>query len=152
MTNAITNLFGKISGPVPESIALLLARLGLGGVFYRSATSRMEEGSWTQLTENAVYQFSEEPFNQVPVINGEFGAYFTSFTELAIGILLMIGLATRFGALAVIGMSAVIQIFVFPSFAHLWTTVTVWVALALILMIRGGGIFSVDKLIGNRLG
>ncbi len=152
MTNAIKNMFEKVSGPVPESIALLLARLGLGGVFYRSATSRMEEGSWTQLTENAVYQFSEEPFNQVPIVNGEFGAYFTSFTELAIGILLMIGLATRFGALAVIGMAAVIQIFVFPSFAHLWTTVAVWVALALILIVRGGGIFSIDRLIGHKFG
>ncbi|VAV92212.1 hypothetical protein MNBD_ALPHA04-512 [hydrothermal vent metagenome] len=152
MTNAIKNMFEKVSGPVLESIALLLARLGLGGIFYRSAASRMEEGSWTQLTENAVYQFSEKPFNQVPIINGEFGAYFTSFTELAIGILLMIGLATRFGALAVIGMAVVIQTFVFPSFAHLWTTVAVWVALALILIVRGGGIFSVDRLIGHKFG
>lgn len=152
MANPITAIFDKISGPLPESLALLLARLGLGGVFFRSATSRLEEGSWTQISENAVYQFSEEPFNQVPIINGEFGAYFTTFTELAIGILLMIGLATRFSALAVLGMSAVIQIFVFPSFAHLWATVTVWVALALILILRGGGTFSVDKLIGHKLG
>jgi len=152
MSNVIQNLFEKISGPVPESIALLLARLGLGGVFYRSATSRMEEGSWTQLSENAVYQFSEAPFNQVPIINGEFGAYFTSYTELVIGLLLMLGLATRFSAFAVLGMAAVIQIFVFPSFAHLWATVTVWVALALILIIRGGGLLSIDKLIGHKLG
>lgn len=152
MANFINRSFEKISGPGFESVALLLARLGLGGVFYRSATSRLEEGSWTQLTENAVYQFSDEPFNQVPIINGEFGAYFTTFTELAIGILLMIGLATRFSAIAVLGMAAVIQIFVFPTFPHLWTTVTVWVALALILIIRGGGLFSVDKLISYKLG
>lgn len=152
MSNLIQNAFDKISGPVPESVALLLARLGLGGVFYRSATSRMEEGSWTQLSENAVYQFSEAPFNNVPIINGEFGAYFTSYTELAIGLLLMLGLATRFTAFAVLGMAAVIQIFVFPSFAHLWATVTLWVALALILILRGGGMASIDKLIGHKLG
>lgn len=152
MTNLIEKAINAISGKVPESIALLLARLGLGGVFWRSATSRMEEGSWTKLSENAVYQFSEEPFNKVPIINGEFGAYFTSYTELVIGALLMIGLATRFGALAVLGMAAVIQIFVFPSFAHLWVTVSVWAALALILIIRGGGMYSADKLIGHKLG
>ena len=152
MTNLINNTFEKISGPAFESVALLLARLGLGGVFYRSATSRMADASSTQLTENAVYQFSEAPFNNVPIINGEFGAYFTSFTELAIGLLLMIGLATRFSALAVLGMAAVIQIFVFPTFPHLWATVAVWVALALILIIRGGGMLSLDKLIGHKLG
>ena len=150
--NSIQRGFAKVNHPVTESVALLIARLGLGGVFWRSATSRLEEGSWTTITENAVFQFSEEPFNQVPFINGAFGANVTTFTELAIGFLLMVGLATRFAALAALGMAIVIQLFVFPTFAHLWTTIAVWAALALVLILRGGGMISADRLIGHRLG
>ncbi|WOE76235.1 DoxX family protein [Alterisphingorhabdus coralli] len=152
MTNMINKFTELMNSSLIESIALLIARLALGGVFWRSATSRLEEGSWTSLSEGALYQFSDAPFNNVPVINGDFGAYFTTYTELTVAVLLFLGLATRFSALATIGMALVIQIFVFPTFAHLWATVALWAAVALFLIIRGGGLFSVDKLIGNKLG
>ncbi|MEM1131990.1 MAG: DoxX family protein [Pseudomonadota bacterium] len=152
MTNLINKFIGLMNTSFVESIALLIARFALGGIFWRSATSRMEEGSWTTLSEGALYQFSDAPFNNVPVINGDFGAYFTTYTELTVAILLFLGLATRFSALATIGMALVIQIFVFPTFAHLWATVALWAAVAFFLVIRGGGVLSLDKLLGNKLG
>jgi putative oxidoreductase len=129
------------------SVFLLLTRFALGGIFWRSANTRFEEGSWTKLDEIALYQFSDVPFNQVPVINGEFGAYFTTYTELIVSIMLFLGIATRFSALATIGMMSVIQIFVFPTFAHLWGTVFMWAVMAIILVSKGGGAFSIDRLI-----
>jgi len=149
----IKNLISKVeeltSNPFLVNIFLLLTRFTLGGVFWRSATTRFEEGSWTTLNEVALYQFSDVPFNQVPVINGEFGAYFTTFSELTVSILLFLGFATRLSALATIGMMTVIQIFVFPTFAHLWATVFMWGIMALILVAKGGGAFSVDRLFGK---
>jgi putative oxidoreductase len=152
MTGLIKKIVALMSSSAVESIGLLIARLALGGVFWRSSTSRMEEGSWTRLSENALYQFSEAPFSNVPIINGEFGAYFTSYMELTIAILLLLGLFTRFGALATIAMAAIIQIFVFPTIPHLWATVALWVGLAMFLVVRGGGIFSADRLLGHKFG
>lgn len=150
MKNLMNTFVEVVNNRFFESIGLLIARLALGGVFWRSATSRMEEGSWTSLSEGALYQFSDAPFNQVPIINGDFGAYFTTYSELSIAILLFLGIATRFSALATIGMATVIQIFVFPTFAHLWGTVALWAAVALFLVIRGGGYLSVDQLFGGK--
>ncbi|NCP00682.1 MAG: DoxX family protein, partial [Sphingomonadales bacterium] len=90
--------------------------------------------------------------NQVPILNGELGAYVTTYTEHVLPILLLLGLATRLGALGVLGMTLVIQVFVFPEMAVWWQTHILWVAMALVLIVRGGGLFSLDRLIGHRLG
>ena len=66
--------------------------------------------------------------------------------------MLLLGLATRIGALGALGMTLVIQTFVFPEMAVWWQTHILWVAMALILIVRGGGIFSLDRLIGHRFG
>jgi putative oxidoreductase len=59
-------------------------------------------------------------------------------------------LGTRFSALALLGMTMVIQIFVFPE--AWWPTHSLWAALALILIVRGGGRFALDAVIGHRFG
>ena len=83
VVNIMKSLLAKFTtlteNPILVSVFLLLTRFALGGIFWRSANTRFEEGSWTKLDEIALYQFSDVPFNQVPVINGEFGAYFTTF-------------------------------------------------------------------------
>ena len=60
----------------------------------------------------------------------------------------MLGLFTRLSALALLGMTVVIQIFVFPE--AWWQVHSLWVALALILIVRGGGGLSVDALLSGR--
>ena len=59
--------------------------------------------------------------------------------------LLLAGLVTRLSALGLIGMSMVIQLFVYPD--AWWPVHSIWVALALILVARGGGLFSLDAMI-----
>ena len=88
----------------------------------------------------------------MPLINGDLGAYVTTYTEHLLPVLLLLGLATRLGALGVLGMTLVIQTFVFPEAAVWWQTHILWVAMALVLIVRGGGLFSLDRLVGHRLG
>lgn len=152
MMDMLKNLINRLSGAVPEGIALLFTRIALAGIFWRSARTKVEEGSFLTIKDTTFFQFSDAPFNQVPVLNGELGAYVTTYMEHFLPILLVLGLATRFGALGILGMTMVIQIFVFPEMAVWWQTHMIWAAMALILITRGGGIFSLDRLIGHKLG
>ena len=145
-------LIRAVSGAVPEGVALLFTRIALAGIFWRSARTKVEDGSFLTIKDTTFFQFSDAPFNQVPILNGDLGAYVTTYTEHLLPILLLLGLATRIGALGVLGMTLVIQTFVFPEMAVWWQTHILWVAMALILIVRGGGIFSLDRLIGHRFG
>ncbi|MEH6714750.1 DoxX family protein [Parasphingorhabdus flavimaris] len=145
-------LVGLVGGTIPEGIALLVTRIALAGIFWRSARTKVEEGSILTIKDTTFYQFSDVPFNQVPIFNGELGAYVTTYMEHLLPVLLVLGLATRFGALGIFVMTMVIQIFVFPEMIIWWQTHILWVAMALILIVRGGGIFSLDRLTGHKLG
>lgn len=145
-------LIARLSGTVPEGIALLFIRIALAGIFWRSARTKVEDGSFLTIKDTTFFQFSDAPFNQVPIINGDLGAYVTTYMEHFLPILLVFGLATRFGALGILGMTLVIQTFVFPEMVIWWQTHILWVAMALILIVRGGGLFSLDRLIGHRMG
>jgi putative oxidoreductase len=61
--------------------------------------------------------------------------------------LLLIGLATRFSALALLGMTLVIQLFVYPD---AYATHGTWAALLLYLMARGPGALSIDHWLARR--
>lgn len=152
MKKMMKKLIGLVSGAVPEGIALLVTRIALAGIFWRSARTKVEEGSFLTIKDTTFYQFSDAPFNQVPILNGELGAYVTTYMEHLLPILLVLGLATRFGALGIFVMTMVIQIFVFPEMIIWWQTHIIWVAMALVLVVRGGGIFSLDRLAGHKLG
>lgn len=153
ITALYNNFVSFASGRLAEGIALIFLRVALGGIFWRSARTKVEEGSFLSVSENAIYQFSDAPFNQVPILNGELGAYVTTYTEHFLPILLILGLFTRLGALGLLGMTLVIQTFVFPEAAVWWQTHIIWVAMALALIARGGGIFSLDYILaGKRTG
>jgi len=54
-------------------------------------------------------------------------------------------LATRVATVPLLGMLAVIQLFVYPS---AWSEHLVWGSILLFLLTRGGGTFSLDHAIG----
>lgn len=137
-----------VSNRTGEALMLLFVRIVLAGIFWRSGRTKIEEGSWLTVGENTIYQFGDDPFNKVPLLPSEFAAYLTTYAEHALPILLVFGLFTRLSALALLGMTLVIQIFVFPE--AWWQVHSLWIALALILIVRGGGGLSVDALITGR--
>lgn len=132
------------SGKLPTSIALLFVRVALGGVFWFSGRSKVEEGTLLTISENTLYQFADTPFNNVP-LPPAFAAHMSLYMEHLLPILLVIGLFTRFSALGLLGMTLVIQIFVFPE--AWWQVHILWLAMALTLITRGGGLLSLDQLL-----
>lgn len=116
-------------------------RLALATVFWNSAMTKL--ANW----DTALALFSDE--YQLPLIPPEMAAYLAVTIELTTPILLMLGLMTRFAALALLGMTAVIEIFVYPQ---AWPTHIQWAAMLLVLLCRGGGALSLDHLLGRRFG
>jgi len=121
---------------VPFAIAPLLMRFGMGLVFWRSAQTKL--ASW----DTTLLLFREE--YRVPVLPPEFAAYLATAVELTAPILLAFGLATRLGAGAMLGMTLVIQLFVYPQSYpdHL-----LWAGPLVYLVLRGPGALSIDHLI-----
>lgn len=129
-----------IGGAAIQSLMLLFTRIVLAGIFWRSARTKVEEGSWFSISDTTYYLFAEE-YSAVP-LPSDFAAVMATISEHAFPVLLVLGLFTRFSALALLGMTMVIQIFVYPE--AWWSVHSLWVALALILITRGGGWLSLD--------
>ncbi len=148
LTRPYDRIISLISGGFIESLMLLFVRMTLAGIFWRSGRTKVEEGSWLTVGENTIYQFGDDPFNKVPLLPSELAAHLTTYAEHALPILLVFGMFTRLSAMALLGMTIVIQIFVFPE--AWWQVHSLWVALTLILIVRGGGGLSVDALLAGR--
>jgi len=129
-----------LSGRAAEGIMLLFTRIVLGGIFWRSGRTKVEEGSWLSISDSTYFLFEEE-YAAVP-LPSDIAAVLATVAEHALPILLVLGLFTRFSALALLGMTLVIQIFVYPE--SWWSAHSLWAALALVLIVRGGGMFSLD--------
>ncbi len=97
------------------------------------------------MTDSAIALFRDE--YKLPWIDPELAAKIAAFSEHFFPVLLVIGLASRFAALALLGMTAVIEIFVYP---YAWPEQGVWAACFLVVIARGPGIFSLDHLIARR--
>ena len=135
-----------LAGRLPESLSLLFVRIVLGSVFWRSGRTKIEEGSWFTLNETTLELFRSE-YAGVP-LPPELAAPLATAAEHVLPALLLAGLFTRFSALGLIGMTLVIQIFVYPE--AWWPVHSLWMALALILALRGGGQFSLDAALTAR--
>lgn len=130
-----------------EQLTLLIVRVSLAGIFWRSGRTKVDEGSWLSVSDTSKFLFEQE-YSAVP-LPAEFAAYAATYAEHLFPLLLVIGLCTRLSALALLGMIMVIQIFVYPE--AWWSVHIIWVALALVLMVRGPGRFSLDALLAKQL-
>jgi putative oxidoreductase len=108
-------ILGRL-GRFPLSICQLLFRLAIAGVFLRAGLTKM--ASW----ETTVQLFTDE--YKVPVFPPEIAALLATTFELGCSTLLVVGLATRLATLPLLGMIAVIQLFVYP---HAWSEHLTWV-------------------------
>ncbi|MBV1916940.1 MAG: DoxX family protein [Sphingomonadaceae bacterium] len=137
-----------VSGKIPEAIALLFLRIALAGIFWRSGRTKVEDDSLFSISDTTYFLFEEE-YAGVP-LPSDFAAIMATVSEHLFPILLVIGLFTRLSALALLGMTMVIQIFVYPD--AWWQVHILWVAMCVILLVRGGGAFSLDALLTRRDG
>lgn len=132
-----------LESKLSEGIALLVLRVAFAGIFWRSGRTKIAEGSWITISDTTTALFRDE-YAGVP-LPPEIAAVAAATGEHLFPILLVVGLATRLSAVALLAMTAVIQLFVFPD--AWWPVHSLWVAMALVLIARGGGLFSVDQLL-----
>jgi putative oxidoreductase len=136
--NRIADMLTALIG---HGLLALAARVAIGAVFFLSGRTKVE--GFLTVTDNAYTLFREE--YRVPFLPPELAAHMATYAEHFFPALLVLGLFTRFSALALLGMTAVIQIFVYPD---AWPTHLSWAALMLYLVGRGAGPVSLDHAIG----
>ena len=125
-------------GRIPESVILLLLRVGVAMVFWKSGLTKLD--SW----DSTIFLFAEE--YRVPLLPPEVAAVLGTAAELGGSVALIIGLGSRFAALALLGVTAVIQLFVYPT---LWSEHIFWFAALLLILARGAGVLSLDHLVAR---
>ncbi|MCA0406178.1 MAG: DoxX family protein [Proteobacteria bacterium] len=148
--------FNALCAQVPLGLTLLIARLGIAGVFWRSGQTKVAgfaldplagrfELGWPRFSDSAIDLFRDE--YRVPLLSPEVAATLATLAEHVFPMLLVLGLATRASALALLGMTLVIQIFVYPD---AWPTHGTWAAVLLVLVRFGAGAISLDHLLARR--
>jgi putative oxidoreductase len=138
---AYNRLAGRLEAVIGHDLLALAARLGVAGVFWLSGRTKVE-GVLT-VSDNAVALFADE--YRLPLLPPELAAHLAAYAEHLFPILLVLGLLTRASALALLGMTAVIQLFVYPD---AWPTHLVWATALLYLAARGAGRLSLDAVLG----
>jgi putative oxidoreductase len=127
---------------IPYWFIALAARIFPAAVFWDSGETKV--AGW-HLKPSAISLFENE--YHLPLIDPTIAAYVSTFAEHFFPFLLVIGLATRISALALLGMTAVIEIFVYPG---AWPTHGVWATCFLVVIARGPGWLSLDHLIARK--
>jgi putative oxidoreductase len=133
----------RVDSLISHTLIALAARFGVGAVFFYSGRTKVD--GLLAVNDNALTLFEEE--YKVPLLPPEIAAYLATYAEHLFPLLLALGLATRLSALGLLAMTAVIQVFVYPS---AWPTHLTWAVGLLYLAGRGGGALSLDRLFGIR--
>ncbi len=150
LMNMWARLTSMLSGTIVESIVLFMTRIALAGIFWRSYETKVVEGTWLQIDEVQKLIFENE-FSGLP-LSPDIAVPLTVYAEFAFPILLVVGLFSRFSAIALAVMALVIQLFVFPSWDHFFGWDITVLALAGIIISRGPGLISLDAILGRVTG
>jgi putative oxidoreductase len=123
---------------VPDDLLALACRLGIAATLFLSGRTKVT--GLLSVTDGAVELFRSE--YKLPLVPPEIAAHAAAYAEHLFPLLLVLGLYTRFSALALLGMTLVIEVFVYPD---AWPTHLTWAAALLYLVGRGAGRFSLDR-------
>jgi putative oxidoreductase len=123
---------------VPDDLLALASRVAIAAIFWQSGRTKVD-GLLT-LNDSAYELFRSE--YRLPLLPPELAAHLAAYAEHLFPLLLVLGLFTRLSALALLGMTLVIQVFVYPD---AWPTHLSWAALLLYLAGRGGGWLALDR-------
>lgn len=125
---------------LPQALQLLAARLAVAAIFFLSGRTKVE--GWFTLKDSTIELFRYE--YMLPLLPPELAAQLATCAEHALPLLLVVGLFTRSAALGLLGMTAVIQLFIYPQ---AWPTHLSWAALLLPIIAHGPGPISLERLI-----
>ncbi|WP_367374426.1 DoxX family protein [Pseudomonas lini] len=141
---------------IPHSLIAFIARFSIAAVFWKSGQTKVEglaidliDGTFQlgvpRLADSTIALFQSE--YHLPLLSPELAAHLAAFAEHFFPVLILIGFATRFSAVALLGMTLTIQLFVYPD---AYPTHGTWAAVLLYLMATGPGKLSIDHLIAKR--
>ncbi|CAN7450884.1 DoxX family protein [Aminobacter sp. LjRoot7] len=133
---------------IPEALPLLALRFAIAVPFFKSGLTKWD--GFLTLSNGARYLFTQEFSlhifgNQYPYPEPILMATLAGIGEIVLPILLVLGLGTRFAALGILAMIAVIQLTVPEGWANFHLP---WAAMALALAVYGGGQLSLDRFFG----
>lgn len=134
---------GGLSRWITHDVLALASRGAIAAIFFLSGRTKVE--GFLTITDSAYELFRGE--YKLPLIPPEIAVHVAAYAEHLFPVLLVLGLLTRLSALALLGMTLTIQIFVYPD---AWPTHLSWAALLLYLVGRGGGALSLDSLLRVR--
>ena len=137
-TTLVQTIVQKLNA-IPYSAIALIARAATFSVFFRSGTQKLSDWSSTLMLFQNEYH--------VPILPPNVAAYLAASLELGGSTLVLVGLFTRASVTALLGMTAVIEIFVYPM---AWPDHIQWLAFMFILFARGPGRISLDALLFGR--
>ena len=136
--------FGRrLNAFIPEAFLLLVARIGIAATFFLSGRTKVD--GLIHITP-ATYELFRTEY-ALPLVPPEIAAHAATYSEHLFPALLILGLFTRGAATALVGMTLVIEIFVYPD---AWPVHLTWLGLLLPLLAKGGGYWSLDHFIGKR--
>ncbi len=127
---------------IPHDVIAILTRFIIGVVFWLSGRTKVDG---FEIKASTFYLFQQK--YGVPLIPPDIAAYMATTAEHVFPVLLWLGLATRLSATALLFMTLVIQIFVYPN---AYVTHGLWAIGLLYLMKYGPGRLSLDHLISSR--
>ena len=141
---SMRKLILNLSDALSHDLIALAHRLAIAAVFFLSGRTKVT--GWLTVSDGTLQLFEEE--YRVPILSPELAAHLATYAEHLLPLLLVIGLGTRVAAAALLMMTLVRQIFVYPD---AWSTHLSWIALMLYLLARGAGKWSLDAALGQRL-
>lgn len=135
---------------IPSSLPLLALRIALAVPFFKSGLTKWD--GFLTLSAGAQYLFAEE--FKLHILGAEYPypfplvmAHLSGIAEITLPILLVLGLGTRFAALGLLAMTAIIQLTVPEGWANFHLP---WAAMAFALVVFGGGRLALERLFGWR--
>lgn len=144
-------------GRMPDSLIALVGRFSIAAVFWKSGQTKIQgfvlnivsgdiHLGMPRLSDSAIDLFRDE--YRLPFVSPELAAPLAAFAEHLFPMLILIGLATRFSALALLVMTLTIQLLVYPD---AYPTHGVWATVLLFLIAKGPGVVSLDHAIARRM-
>ena len=145
--NSLRGLWNRVAtrlgNLISDSLLVLVARIAIAAIFFMSGRTKVSDV--LTITPSTYELFRTE--YALPVISPELAAHLSTYSEHLFPLLLVLGLFTRLSALALLGMTFVIEVFVYPD---AWPTHLSWAGLLLIIIARGAGALSLDRRLGIR--
>ena len=142
LTQPYARLADWLQRRLPDALLLFTARIGVAAVFFLSGRTKVT--GLLEITPEAYELFRNE--YAVPLLSPSLAAHLATYAEHLFPVLLAFGLFTRVAAAGLLGMTLVIQTFVYPD---AWSTHLSWAGLLLLLMARGGGAWSLDRVLAT---